>query len=353
MNIYYYGKQIYQFSYSKPIYKEIGGTFIVYKARNWFEYKYYLRGLNTDPNYKSIMNTPPVLVRDYKHLNDIKGIMLTHSARKLNTNPQTCKTIYLGHGSGDKVFGGNGAYMDSFDYYFLPGPKMKEKLLDVGKNIPEERFIEIGNPRFDDIVNGKIKKAEVLDRLGVKDRSKPVVLYAPTWRFGNGTFKKYAYKFAAEITREFNLIIRPHYHDTKRLHKLNLWGKLKGIKNLYFSDSSDLIKADTMLDFVASDIMISDTSSVLYEYLITGKPIIVAENKYSKLHNMPQELNILNYVDIYHGTEDINKLLINALALQKFKKDYEEMLPRIFYFNDGKSVQRAVNFISKINLNMD
>ncbi len=348
MNVYYYGKQIYQFSYSKPIFEEIGGTFIVYKARNWFEYKYYFRGMNNDANYKSLMNTPPVLMRDYNNLSDIKGVLLTHSARKLNTNPKKCKTIYIGHGSGDKVFGGKGAYMDSFDYYFLPGPKMKEKLLDVGKNIPKERLIKIGNPRFDAIVNGTIKKEKVLDRLGVKDRSKPVVLYAPTWRFGNGTFKKYAYKFATEITKDFNLIIRPHYHDTKRLQKLKLWAKMNNIKNLYFSDSSDLIKADTMLDFVASDAMISDTSSVLYEYLITGKPIIVAENKYSKLHNMPDELNILKYVDVYNGSEDINKILSDALSAQKFKKEYAEMLPRIFYFNDGKSTQRSVENIQRI-----
>ncbi|HPR17206.1 MAG TPA: CDP-glycerol glycerophosphotransferase family protein [Candidatus Cloacimonadota bacterium] len=352
MNVYYYGKQIYQFSYSKPIYEAIGGTFIVYKWRNWLEYKYYLRGMNGDPKYKSFLNTPRVLTRDYNHLNDLKGIMLTHSARRLNVDPQNCRTIYLGHGSGDKVFGGKGAYMDSFDYFFLPGPKMKEKLLDVGKNIPEEKLIKIGNPRFDAVVNGTIKKEKELDRLGVKDRSKPVVLYAPTWRFGNGTFKKYAYKFAEEITKEFNLIIRPHYHDTKRLRRLGLWAKLKGIKNLYFSDSSDLIKADTMLDFVASDLMISDTSSVLYEYLITGKPIIVADNKYSHLHNMPDELNILKHVDLYHGTEDINKMIANALALQKYQKDYAEMLPRIFYFNDGKSTQRAVEYIDKIKKEM-
>lgn len=349
MDIYYYGKQIYQFSYSKPIYDELSGTFIVYKNRNWMEYKYYLRGLNKDPNYKNFMNTPPVLVRDYNHLDDLKGVLLTHSARKLNTNREQCKTIYLGHGSGDKVFGGKGAYMDSYDYYFLPGPKMHEKLLDVGKDIPEEKLIKIGNPRFDDLVNGKIDKEKVLDRLGVKNRTLPTVLYAPTWRFGNGTFKRYAYKFAEEITKDYNLIIRPHYHDTKRMYKLKLWAKMKGIKNLYFSDSSDLIKADTMLDFAVSDIMISDTSSVLYEYLITGKPIIIAENGYSKLHNMPDELNIMNYAHIYYGKEDLNKMIADALALQKFKSDYKEMLPRVFYFNDGKSTQRSVDFVKKIS----
>lgn len=348
MNIYYYGKQIYQFSYSKPIYEKAGGTFIVYKNRNWWEYKYYLRGLNNDPSKKNFMNTPPVLVRDYNQLNDIKGVLLTHSSRRLNTNPEFCKTIYLGHGSGDKVFGGKGAYMDSYDYYFLPGPKMAEKLRDVGKNIQEDRLIKIGNPRFDDIVNNKIDKQKVMKRLGIKDTTKPIVLYAPTWRFGNGTFKKYAYKFAEEITKDYNLIIRPHYHDTKRMYRLNLWAKFKGIKNLYFSNSSDLIKADTMHDFVVSDIMISDTSSVLYEYLITGKPIIVAENGYSKLHNMPDEMNIMNVVDLYSGKENINKMISNALALQKYKQDYAQMLPYIFYFNDGKSTERSLQYIKKL-----
>ena len=348
MNIYYYGKQIYQFSYSKPIYEKIGGTFIVYKNRNWWEFKYYLRGLNADKNKKNFLNTPPVIVRDYKHLNDLKGLILTHSARKLNIDHKHCKTIYLGHGSGDKVFGGKGAYMDSFDYFFLPGPKMAEKLHDVGKNIPEERLIKIGNPRFDAIVNNQIDKQKVYARLGMKDFSKPTVLYAPTWRFGNGTFKKYAYKFAEEITKEYNLIIRPHYHDTKRIHRLNLWAKFKGIKNLYFSDSSDLIKSDTMDDFMISDIMISDTSSVLYEYLITGKPIIVAENSYSKLHKMPDNMNIMKIADIYTGKENINDMITNALALQKYKQAYKEMLPNIFYFNDGKSVKRALDNIEKI-----
>jgi len=54
---------------------------------------------------------------------------------------------------------------------------------------------------------------------------------------------------------------------------------------------------------------------------------------------------------MYHGTEDINKMISNALTMQKFQKEYAEMLPRIFYYNDGKSVQRSVDFIEKIRLN--
>jgi hypothetical protein len=63
---------------------------------------------------------------------------------------------------------------------------------------------------------------------------------------------------------------------------------------------------------------------------------------------MPDELNILKHVDMYHGTEDINNMIASALSEQKYKQDYKEMLPRIFYFNDGKSTQRSVEFIQKI-----
>ncbi|GEM_PF-5621270 len=163
-----------------------------------------------------------------------------------------------------------------------------------------------------------------------------------------GTYKRYAAKFAKEITQEYNLIIRPHYYDYKRTHTLRIMSALKGIKHLYFSDCSDLIRSDTMGDFVVSDILISDTASVLYEYLITGNPIIIAENGYSKLHSMPVELNILNYVDLYHRRENINDMISNALAQQKYRQDYQEMLHRVFYFNDGKSTDRALDFLQKL-----
>ena len=54
-----------------------------------------------------------------------------------------------------------------------------------------------------------------------------------------------------------------------------------------------------MNDFAISDLMISDTSSIIYEYLVTQKPIIIADNNYQKLHNMPADLIQKPFIMLY------------------------------------------------------
>ena len=70
-------------------------------------------------------------------------------------------------------------------------------------HISENKLIKIGYPKFDDYVNNKIDKEKYLDYLGIKERNRKNILYAPTWRWGNGTLKKYGKKFIKENTALF------------------------------------------------------------------------------------------------------------------------------------------------------
>ena len=104
-----------------------------------------------------------------------------------------------------------------------------------------------------------------------------------------------------------------------------------------------------MNDFAISDLMISDTSSIIYEYLITKKPIIIANNDYDQLHNMPDELSVLSIAKNYDGeNSSINELVKSDLENKNLINIYEKMLNNCFYFNDGNSTDRAVEFIKSI-----
>ena len=103
-----------------------------------------------------------------------------------------------------------------------------------------------------------------------------------------------------------------------------------------------------MHDFTVSDIMISDTSSILYEYLITRNPIIVAANSFNDLHTMPDDMNIMKHTTIYDGTQNIVEIIDDNIKNQKFKDDYDKLLHNCFYFNDGKSVKRAIDFLNTL-----
>ena len=261
-------------------------------------------------------------------------------------------TLFHEHGTSDKLYGGGRdsakRKLSSYDYILLSGGKNKYRIEEIGLTLPEKSLVEIGGLRFDEYLNGTIDKNNEMDRLGIKDRSRKNILYAPTWTFGNGTFEKYALKFAKEITKKHNLIIRPHYHDRVYGTYVKFMAKLMGIKHLYLSQSANLIKSDTLRDFIVSDLMISDVSSVIYEYLITRNPMIIAQNDFEDRHQMPSELNIMDHVDVFTGKENILEMIDENLESQKYHKDYDALLHSCFYNVDDGCVIKAVVFIRNL-----
>lgn len=295
----------------------------------------------------SILNAPAVIVKKSSKLEEVAGIFISLSNVKFKVGKGS-KTIFLGHGTGDKKYGGKSVNLDKYDYIFLTGEKHLAKIQDVGLKIPAQKLIKIGNLRFDDYVNDKFTKQELLKQRKIKNVNKPIILYAPTWKWGNGTLLKYFFKFAKEITKEYNLIVRPHNFDANKLPFLKTWAKLHNIQDIYFSNPRNLRDNDTFHDFKLSDLMISDTSSVLYEYLITRKPIIVAETKPADLHNMPENMNIMKKVDIYNPSDDILELINKNLNDKSLPEKFNELLHNCFYFNDGRATERAAEFIKQL-----
>ena len=350
MDVYYFANQVYEFSFSRPIYERLGGVFVVNKYSRLLRFKKYLRNGNSFPDrQRTFLNTPPVIKKDIKKPIGLKGIIISQSNTTINCKNDGCIKIFMGHGTGDKKYGGSPTPLETYDYHFISGEKHLQKLNDLGIDIPEEKQVKIGYPKFDSYVNNQINKEEHMNHLGIKDLTRKNILYAPTWKWGNGTLQKYFYKFCRELTNEFNLIIRPHFFERKYIPLLKTWTKLNRIKHVYFSNPSNILKNTTINDFAISDILISDTSSILYEYLITLKPIIIAESNSADLHNMPDNMNINNLAKKFNGhNSNILKLVYESIEKRERKNDYKTMLNNCFYFNDGSSTDRAIEFISSL-----
>ena len=348
MNIYYYANQVYQYGHIKPVFTQTGGTFVVNKFNRFLRFKFYMANSANNSTENRSLNTPNVIIRDIRKKLDLNGVIVSCSNTTINNNQDISISIFIGHGAGDKKYGGSAHDLETYDYHFISGEKHLHKLRDVGINIPDEKLIKIGYPKFDDYLN--INKDQYLKFLGIKDKTRKNILYAPTWKWGDGTLRKFGKKFCKEISREHNLIIRPHFEDRGYIIRLKLWAKLNGLKHVYFSNPAQIIKNNTMNDFAISDLMISDTSSINYEYLITRKPIIIVDNDYDQLHNMPTDLNILDIVQTYHSDKnDICSMINYELSNNTFDQ-YNKMLHNCFYFNDGKSANRAADFIKSLEI---
>ncbi|MCK4641469.1 MAG: CDP-glycerol glycerophosphotransferase family protein [Candidatus Marinimicrobia bacterium] len=237
-----------------------------------------------------------------------------------------------------------------FDYYFIDGDLWLRKLMQYKElNIREDQIVRTGNLRFDDVVNGKMDRSKILKNFGVKDMSRPNILYAPTWKLCAGTLMKHSYSFIEQFSNEYNLFIRPHYYDWRRLGSIRKFIKTGKYKNVYIVEPWNIRTEDTMENLFISDLLISDNSSISYQSLIFTMPVLQIYIDESNIDKQRSEFDIRNIVDCWNGKGSILPLVKGNLQKNKYKTDLQSLLKKCFYFNDGKCTERAVSFIKSMS----
>ena len=149
-----------------------------------------------------------------------------------------------------------------WDYLISPSPYCTEILPKAlgftGK------VLESGYPRNDRLVNDEGTRTRVRKALGVAD-GETLVLYAPTWRDSKRTMTG-AWAgvnfFDAKLPDGYRLMFRGH-NNTKSAHKSALAGGAIDVTN--YPDVTDL--------FLAADFLVTDYSSVMFDFSVTGKPM--------------------------------------------------------------------------------
>ncbi len=351
--LYFVANSIYQFAYALPVYRKTGGVFVVNGVKKWLHFKWFLRNQRVGKP-QGLCNTPKVKIVPPGRLAELKGVLFffANSIRPFQVHPNAI-TLFHEHGTSDKKYE-NGhpiavQKLLSYHYIVLSGPKNRERLKDIHCFPEEKKMVNAGCLRFDDYVSGTFDGLHEKRKLGIVDMERPVVLYAPTWRFGNGTLHKLWSPFVNEITKTFSLVIRPHYHDRKAAYVKYLLEMAKGTPHLYFSNPNDIIHQDTYAAFAASDLMISDMSSVLYEYLITRKPMIAIQNDFPNKHKMPPHMDVMQHIPIYDGSGPITPMIQDAIQhKERISIQMEKLLNHCFYHTEGDAVSSVVSLVQQI-----
>jgi hypothetical protein len=351
--LYFIANSVYQFAYALPVYRKTGGVFVVNSYKKWFHFKRYLKNQRVGKP-SGWCNTPNVVIIPPKRRHLLEGVQffVANSIQPHNVNPRAV-TLFHEHGTSDKWYENGDPVavkkLMAYDHLVLSGPKNRERLKDIQCFPEEKKCVNAGCLRFDDFLNHQYDREAEKKKLGITDRSRPVVLYAPTWRFGNGTLRQLWTPFVEELTNTFSLIIRPHYHDRKYGYMRYLMEKAKGTPHLYFSNPNDIIHQDTYAVFAASDVLISDMSSVLYEYLITRKPIIAVLNDFKNKHKMPTNMDIMQHVPHYNGYGPIAPVIHDVLEQkERIAAQMEQLLQHCFYQTNGGGVSTVVSLIQQL-----
>ncbi len=212
--------------------------------------------------------------------------------------------------------------------------------------INKERLIETGYPRNDFITNASKEDALLIKkRLGLP-LDKKVILYAPTWRDNSYVAAGYTfelkadfYKWKEKLSDEYIVLFKPHYLIISKYQNDET---LKDF--LYCIDAN----AEINELYVISDVLITDYSSVFFDYAILNRPI------YFYMYDVDDYRDALRgfYLDVYKELpgkiyENEEKML-EDISCDVYDYNYLKIFnERFSHAQDGKCAKKVVDILAK------
>ena len=214
----------------------------------------------------------------------------------------------------------------TIDYYNYVGSasKLFDPIWMRQWNIEQKKIIRTPIARADRF--NSISRAEIVSTkktLNI-DSSKKVILFAPTHRDEGKTIKHikrgielFEKWLTNENFYEFEILIKPHFYDIPKVNKLKKCDKVKLITN----------QIDINSILCITDCLVSDYSSVVFDFYYTNKPVIgfcYDEFHYKKYHRGLHFSSNEIYDNLAKNENDLFKLLddfkLNKLKSKSVKK---------------------------------
>lgn len=209
------------------------------------------------------------------------------------------------------------------------------------RGIQSGEIAKIGYPRIDvthNITNED--KQQIMSRLRI-EKSKKIVLYVPTWRGETQSDNRFDstklindLKMLAEL--DVNVLFRGHTISNRIL------------KNTKFPPNVIMPPSDILTNELLglADLVISDYSSVFFDFLVTKRPII---HYLYDLETYTQERGLNLSEDELPGTiaktsEELRTAVVSKLKNNQPSAHYLAAKERFCPYDDGRSTERVVQW---------
>ena len=198
-----------------------------------------------------------------------------------------------------------------FDMYLTQGPFFTKPFENLSRKYKDFEVVETGWTRQDWIYNNLHTFDDYKqDLLKTYNKSK-VVLYAPTFS-PSLTSLPHLRNSLKELAKKKDVVILLKFHPLTKKEWIDEYKQLATeVDNIVWIDDHNITKY-----ILASDIMISDTSSAVYEFLLLNKPVItlnnVAKKKYwLDITSLDQLLDAFEIVQVSDEYNEKRKWIID------------------------------------------
>lgn len=301
----------------------------------------------------AIFTSDSVEISDLHALPDLKGVLYpTHkaSAKQIKRKLPGRSHIYLNHGESDKISNAS-KNREIYDYLFVADEVAVSRYQNHEFQLPNHKFFTIGATVYEGLNFERNKEAALSN-----------ILYAPTWEGHQNLNSDRNYSSVANVHSYFSredksLISKFEYrflpHPSLGVFVDEYVPLKRDLENLM-----SFSKGDSKIDlFNWSDVIFTDISGVMAEYLFTGKPIVTIvdpENDTTWNAFKSSELPIYTYAwnpktsSIAEIMQIVNEDSMKAIRAQVRKRKFrnaESLAESQALFN--RALRRAIRFGSQ------
>ncbi len=230
------------------------------------------------------------------------------------------------------------------DYVLTPASgKYEHEILTSAFKVSPNKILDLGYPRNDILFN---KDKDLISKIkkyyNVPENANYVILYAPTHRDANTLrfpFTKEDLTSLNKVLKEMNSVFLFKGHIFEKEFNFSEYGNINLVKKS--SDIQELL--------LISNLLISDYSSVIFDFLLTMKPIILFPydiDRYQEGRGLNYNLKEIAPGPVIFNVEDLIKTI---KSLEKIEIEYkgirEKIREKFNKYNDGNSIERILDFL--------
>lgn len=219
-----------------------------------------------------------------------------------------------------------------FDLYLTQGPFFTRKFLELQQKFKNFDVVETGWPKLDiyslERSSFENEKREIL----TANHANKIILYAPTFspKLTSAPYLLSHLKQFALSNPDYLILLK--FHPLMAQKWIDKYQKLaQEVTNIKFETEKNIIKY-----LVISDLLISDTSSVIYEFLLLDKPVIT----FNTISNTIYWENSSAYSELEH-------LINRNIKTDDFAEQRKIVFKEYHPYQDGKSALRMVEAVEK------